>query len=245
MERHLARIRRGLRELRIDFDPSALTGVHDRLLAENRLAEREFAYVYVQVTRGVAPRSHAFPSPDVPPTVYAFAREHTRPPRSAWEEGFAAVTVPDRRWARVDIKTVGLLANVLAQQAAVEAGASDALFVKDGIAIEGAHSNFFAVLGGTLVTHPATNAILPGITREYVLELARHLEVPLEERPIQIEELWEADEAFFTGTTTEIRPTVRIDQRTIGTGRPGPVARLLFEGFLESVSHQGAAAATR
>jgi D-alanine transaminase len=245
MERHLARIRRGLGELRIDFDPGGLVRVHDRLLEENKLSEREIAYVYVQVTRGVAPRAHAFPSPDVPPTVYAFAREHQRPARAAWEEGFRAVTVPDRRWARVDIKTVGLLPNVLAQQAAVEAGASDALFVRDGIAIEGAHSNFFAVLEGTLVTHPTTNVILPGITREYVLELARRLEVPVEERPIQIEELWDADEAFFTGTTTEIRPTVRVDQRTIGAGRPGPVTRLLYEGFLEGVSHAAAAAATR
>ena len=245
MERHLARIRRGLGELRIDFDPAGLTRVHERLLAENKLAEREIAYVYVQVTRGVAPRAHAFPSADVPPTVYAFAREHVRPTRPVWEEGFAAVTVPDRRWARVDIKTIGLLANVLAQQAAVEAGATDALFVKDGIAIEGAHSNFFAVLGGTLVTHPASNAILHGITREYVLELARHLDVPVEERPIQIEELWDADEAFFTGTTTEVRPTVRVDQRTIGSGRPGPVTRLLYEGFLEGVSHFAIASAAR
>jgi D-alanine transaminase len=245
MDRHLARIRRGLGELRIDFDPSALTRVHERLLAENKLGEREIAYVYVQVTRGVAPRAHAFPSPDVPPTVYAFAREHVRPARSVWEEGFAAVTVPDRRWARVDIKTVGLLANVLAQQAAAEAGATDALFVKDGIAIEGAHSNFFAVLGGTLVTHPTTNVILPGITREYVLELARQLDVSVEERPIQIEELWDAEEAFFTGTTTEVRPTVRVDQRTIGSGRPGAVTRLLYEGFLEGVSHAATATATR
>jgi D-alanine transaminase len=245
MDRHLARITRGLAALRIGFDPSVLTRVHERLLAENGLDDREIAYVYVQVTRGVAPRAHAFPSPDVPPTVYAFAREHTRPLRAVWEQGFSAVTVPDRRWARVDIKTIGLLPNVLAQQAAVEAGANDALFVKDGIAIEGAHSNFFAVAGGTLLTHPTSNVILPGITREYVLELARQLDVPVEERPIQLEELADAEEAFFTGTTTEIRPTVRIDGRVVGTGRPGPVTRLLFEGFLEGVSHLGAAAASR
>jgi D-alanine transaminase len=245
MDRHLARITRGLGALRIGFDPGVLTRVHERLLAENRLDDKGIAYVYVQVTRGVAPRAHAFPSPDVPPTVYAFAREHTRPARGAWEQGFSAVTVPDRRWARVDIKSIGLLANVLAQQAAVEAGANDALFVKDGIAIEGAHSNFFAVVESTLLTHPTSNVILPGITREYVLELARQLEVPVEERPIQLEELAHATEAFFTGTTTEIRPTVRIDGRAVGSGRPGPVTRLLFEAFLEGVSHVGAAAATR
>ena len=244
-DKHLERITRGLSELRIAFNPSGLAGVHERLLGDNELDDREVAYVYVQVTRGVAPRGHAFPDPAVNPTVYAFAREFKRPARAQWEDGFAAITVPDRRWARVDVKTIGLLPNVLAQQAAVEAGASDALLVKDGIAIEGAHSNFFAVIGGTLVTHPTSNAILPGITRAYVLELARELEVPVEERAIQIEELWTADEAFFTGTTTEVRPTVKVDGRAIGKGRPGPVTRLLFEAFLDGVSRPAAAASAR
>jgi D-alanine transaminase len=242
LNRHLARLRRGLRELRISFDPEVLEEVHGRLLADNGLDDREFAYVYVQVTRGVAQRAHPFPVPDVPATVYAFAHEHKRPARSVWEDGFAAVTVPDRRWARVDLKTIGLLPNVLAQQAAAEAGATDALLVKDGIAIEGAHSNFFAVLGGTLVTHPTSNVILPGITREYVLELARYLEIPVEERPIQLEEMLDADEAFFTGTTTEVRPTVEIDGRPVGTGSPGSVTKLLYEAFLEGVSNLGAVA---
>src|SRR5688572_9569692 len=222
LDKHMERLKRGLAELRIAFDPSGLPGVHERLLGDNELDEREVAYVYVQITRGVAPRGHAFPDPAVSPTVYAFAREFKRAPRAQWEDGFAAVTVPDRRWARVDVKTIGLLPNVLAQQAAVEAGVSDALLVKDGIAIEGAHSNFFGVIGGTLVTHPTSNVILPGITRAYVLELARELDVPVEERPIQLEELWHAEEAFFTGTTTEIRPTVKVDGRVIGNGRPGP-----------------------
>jgi len=242
MDSHMERLRWGLAELRIDFDPSDLPAVHERLLDENGLAGREVCYVYVQVTRGAAPRGHAFPDPPVPPTVYAFAREFHRPPRAKWEDGFEAVTVPDRRWARVDIKTVGLLANVLAQQAAVDAGVSDALLVRDGVAIEGSHSNFFAVIDGTLVTHPAANTILHGITRAYVLELARQLEVPVQERAIQVEELKHAEEAFFTGTTTEVRPTVRIDGRVVGTGRPGPVTRLLFEAFLEGVTRGGATA---
>ena len=108
-----------------------------------------------------------------------------------------------------------------------------------------AESCLIAVIGGTLVTHPATNVILHGITREYVLELARKLDVPVDERPIQVEELAEAEEAFFTGTTTEVRPTVRIDGHAVGSGRPGPVTKLLFEAFLEGVTHVGAAAATR
>jgi D-alanine transaminase len=244
IDRHLARLRRGLGELRIDFDPTGLPEVHERLIETNGLADREVCYVYVQVTRGVAPRGHAFPNPPVAPTVYAFAREFRRPARADWEKGAGAVTVPDRRWARVDIKTIGLLPNVLAQQAAAEAGVADALLIKDGIAIEGAHSNFFAVLDGVLVTHPVTNVILPGITRDYVLELARELGIPVVERPIQLEELWGAEEALFTGTTTEIRPTVRVDGRMIGSGRPGPVTRSLYEAFLEGVTRTPATAGT-
>jgi len=241
MDRHLARMRRGLGELRIAFDPERLREVHRRLLADNGLEDEEVSIVYVQVTRGVAPRTHAFPEGRVEPTVYAFAKAFQRPPREAWEQGFAAVTVPDRRWARVDIKSIALLPNVLAQQAAAEAGATDALLVKDGVAIEGAHSNFFAVLGGTVVTHPRSNAILPGITREYVLELVDELGLPAEERPIQLEELLGAEEAFFTGTTTEIRPTVRIDGRAVGEGRPGPITKRISEAFHEGVRATAAA----
>lgn len=237
--RHMARLERGLRELRIDFDPGVLPGVHRELLEANGLDAAEAAYVYVQVTRGVAPRTHAFPPTPVEPTVYAFAHRYNRPDRDRWERGYEAVTVPDRRWARVDIKSIALLPNCLAQQAAVEAGVTDALLTRDGIALEGAHSNFFAVLGGTVVTHPASNVILHGITREYVLELCRDLGIPLDVRPLMVEELARADEAFFTGTTTEVRPTVRIDGRPVGEGTVGPVARRLFDAFLEGVGSAG------
>lgn len=236
IDKHMERLARGLAAIRIDYDVGALPEVHERLIQANGLGDREVCYVYVQITRGVAPRGHAFPNPPVQPTLYAFAREFQRPPRARWEDGFEAITVPDRRWARVDIKTIALLANVLAQQAAVEAGVQDALYIKDGVAIEGAHSNFFAVVKGTLVTHPANNLVLHGITRAYVLELARSLEIPVEERALQVEELWAAEEAFFSGTTTEVRPTVKIDGRTIGNGRPGPITRLLFEAFLDGTS---------
>ena len=244
LERHLDRIRRGLAALRIDFDPEPLAEVHRQLLAANGLEDEPITTVYVQVTRGVAPRAHAFPTSPVRPTVYAFATEFKRAPREAWEKGYQATMVPDRRWARCDIKAIALLPNCLAMQAAAEAGSTDALFVRDGVAIEGAHNNFFAVLDGTVVTHPATNHILHGITREYVLELCHDLGLPVEQRPIQLEELWEADEAFFTGTTTEVRPTVRIDGRTIGDGRPGPIATRLMDAFVAGVE-RAATAATR
>lgn len=231
LERHRARMLKGLCELRLDADTSGLAEVHDRLLAENGLADAEVSYVYVQITRGVAPRTHAFPKVAPTPTVYAFASEYRRPSAQRWDEGFEAVTVPDRRWSRVDIKTIQLLPNVLAQQAAVEAGVSDALFVRNGVVLEGAHNNFFAVFGDRVVTHPASNVILHGITRGYVLEMAREEGIEVVEKPIQVEELARADEAFFTGTTTEIRPTVTIDGRPVGEGVVGPTTRRIHEAF--------------
>jgi D-alanine transaminase len=240
LDRHLDRMRRGLEALRIDFDPTPMAEVHGALLAANGLEEAPTCYVYVQVTRGVAPRGHAFPTSPVRPTVYAFAREFARPAREVWERGFAAATVPERRWSRVDIKAIALLPNCLALQAAAEVGAADALFVRDGVALEGAHNNFFAVLDGVVTTHPATNHILHGITREYVLELTRGMGLPVEERPIQIEELAHADEAFFTGTTTEVRPTVSIDGRLVGDGRVGAVARRLHDAYVAGTSRAGA-----
>jgi D-alanine transaminase len=240
MDHHRERRLKGLCELRIDADVAGLDKVHDRLLAENDLTEDPIAYVYLQITRGAAPRGHAFPATRVEPTIYAFARAYHRPPPEVWEAGFEAVTVPDRRWSRVDIKTIALLPNVLAQQAAVDAGVGDALLVRDGIALEGAHSNFFAVFGETIVTHPKSNVILHGITRGYVVELAREMGLRVEERAIQIEELARADEAFFTGTTTEVRPTVRIDGRPVGEGRVGPVTRRLSAAFIERVERHAA-----
>lgn len=237
MDRHLARMQRGLCELRIDWtvDPQEIRGFHERLLDENGVRDAEMSIVYMQITRGAAPRTHYFPKDPVPPTVYAFAKGISRPDHDRWSQGFEAVTVPDRRWARCDIKTIALLPNVLAMQAAVDHGVTDALFVKDGVAIEGAHSNFFAVFGDTVATHPANNQILHGITRGYVLDLARELGYKVEERAVQVEELTYATEAFFTGTTAEVRPTVRIDGRNIGDGEVGPVARRLYEAFLEGI----------
>ena len=239
-EAHRARLLRGRCELRLEGETGDLEEMHYELLRRNGLDQARVATVYLQITRGVAPRTHAFPKVPVPLTVYAFAKEYQRPSLERWEEGFTAVTVPDRRWARVDIKTISLLGNVLAAQAAVEDGVDDAILVRDGVALEGAHSNMFAVLNGTLVTHPSSNVILPGITREFILELAGELGIPLREAPIQVEELATADEVFFTGTTTEVKPCVRIDGQAVGSGSPGPVARRLFAAFLERVEAHSA-----
>ncbi len=135
----------------------------------------------------------------------------------------------------MDIKTIALLPNVLAYQAGVEAGVDDVIQVRDGIALEGAHNNFFGVFDGTVVTHPETNAVLPGVTRGLVLEMAARNGIPVEERPIALEDLGVADELFFTGTTTEVRPTVEVDGRQVGDGRVGPVTRALARAFAREV----------
>lgn len=236
LDGHLARLRRGLGYLRIDFDPSSLDDVHRALIARNGLEGARRSLVYLQITRGAAPRTHYFPEGDVTPTVYAYAKAWERPADDVWGRGFTAVTVPDRRWSRVDIKTICLLPNAMAFQAARDVGADDAILVRDGVALEGAHQNFWAVLDGTVVTHPTTQHILPGITRGIVLELAREAGMSVEERPIMVEELAEADELFFTGTTGEVRPCVRVDGNPVGDGRVGSVTRALSDAFLARVA---------
>jgi D-alanine transaminase len=230
-----------LATLRIDQGTGELVDVHERLLRENGLEHAPYAYVYVQITRGAAPRVHQFPEGSVAPTVYAFAKAFSRPTSEEWERGSGAITVPDHRWARVDIKTVSLLPNVLAQQAAADAGVANAVFVKDGNAMEGTHNNLFAVIDGVVTTHPATHEILHGITRAVVLELAGRMGIPVEQRTIPVEELRTADEIFFTGTTTEVYPAVLLDGQRVGDGTAGPVTRRLFEAFVEEVGSVGAA----
>ncbi len=229
---HLTRMRKGLAALGIDYDAAALEEVKKGLLARNGLDDAPAAYIYVQVTRGVAPRTHAFPNPPVPPSVYGFANQYIRPAREVWERGYRAITVPDQRWALAEIKAIALLPNCLAQQSAVDAGVSDAIFVRDGMALEGSHNNLFAVFDGVLTTAPRNNYILHGVTRDLMIELAGELGIPVEERAIPVGELYRADEVFFTGTTTEVRPSVEVDGRAIGDGRVGPVARELFDAFL-------------
>jgi len=230
--RHLARMNRGLGALRIDFDPSRVEEIHRRLLAENGLEDLPVSYVYLQITRGVAKRTHRFPDPAPTPTLYLFAGEYTRPPREQWEQGFKAVTVNDVRWARRDLKTIQLLPNVLGAQAPADVGVDEIVFVHEGMAIEGSHNNFFMVFGDTVVTHPLSNQILPGITREVVLELAAKLGYAVEERSVTVEEMFSADEAFHSGTLSEVKPCVEVDGKPIGSGKVGPVTRALFDAFL-------------
>lgn len=241
-DRHMTRLLKGLRWMKIGYPVDGLGEMHDRLIAENGLESAETSLVYMQITRGAAPRTHYFPKEPVEPTIYAYAKAWDRPTPERWEQGFTAALVPDRRWSRVDVKTICLLPNAMAFQEALDRGADDAILVRDGVAIEGAHMNFWAVIDGVAVTHPRTQHILPGVTRGVVLELAARHGVPVEERPIQVEELRRASETFYTGTTGEVRPCVRIDDQPIGDGSVGPVTRKLSELFRARVEEVKAAA---
>lgn len=229
LKEHIERLARGLDALEIRFDGvSELEAVSQRLIEENGIDAD--ANIYMQVTRGAAPRKHAFPA-DATPTVYAAVRAIQPNPAEYYEKGVDAITTPDNRWARCDIKTVSLLPNVLANQKAHAAGAFEALFIRDGVVLEGSHSNLFAVYDGTLVTYPKSNYILPGITRERVLALARDLGIPAREGLIFADKLYDADELFLSGTTTEVMPLARVDGRVIGAGKPGPITLRLQEAY--------------
>jgi D-alanine transaminase len=233
LQAHLARMRFGLCELGIaGADVDELGEVAAELIRRNTLGQGD-ATVYLQVTRGAAPRTHFFPDPPVPPTVYAQAGRFT--PKGDPATGIAVITVPDIRWARCDIKTVQLLPNCLANQRARAAGAQEALFVRDGVVLEGSHSSLFFVFGEEVRTAPKNNYILPSITRDVVLMSCRAAGIPAREVPVFQHELPRITEAFLAGTTVEVMPIVRIDGAPVGDGRPGPVTRRLQELFRERV----------
>lgn len=235
VQAHLDRLIYGARALRFNtVDFLYLIDVAQELIHRNHLSQGD-ATVYLQVTRGIAPRAHLFPSPETPLTIYATASSFS-PSDAALEHGINVTLVPDQRWTRCDVKTVSLIANVLARQQARDRGAFEAIFVRDGVALEGTHTNFFGVFDGTVVTAPRTNYILGGITRQVALDICRNLSIPFQERPILESELQHAEELMVIGTTTEITPIVTIDNKKVGSGGPGTMTRRLQEAFREFVT---------
>ena len=216
--------------------------IAETLLEKNDLRSGE-ATVYLQITRGVAPRKHGYPQPPVPATVYGYAASFT-PPREKWLSGVHVITVPDNRWARCDIKAISLLPNILANQKAQAAGVHEAILVRDGVVTEGSHTNFAAVRDGTFITHPQNNFILPGVTRNVGLELCHELHIPVRESPVPESDLRALDEAMLLGTTNGVMPVVQINDRPIGDGRPGPVTRRLQKA-LEALVAKEKTPATR
>ena len=223
---HMARLRASLAAIGLP-EPLAPAAWREALAG---LLDGADQWVYLQVTRGPAPRDHRFPD-RVRPTVLAYAEPLAPPAPAVLAEGVAAITVDDFRWSRCDVKSISLLANVLARQRAREAGVAEAILVRDGRVTEGAASNVFAVLDGELVTPPKGPHILPGITRDLVLELAREAGVPAREGPLDAARLAGAAELWLTSSTKEILPVTRLNGAPVGPGRPGPLFARLHEAF--------------
>jgi D-alanine transaminase len=236
-EDHVVRFERSLDELKIrGFDPETVMDIADKLIKANGVEDGE-AIFYIQVTRGAAPRKHTFPPADTPPTVYAYAKAFT-PPSEKLNHGVGIILVPDIRWARCDIKTTALLPNVLANQAASEKDAEEAVFVRDGAITDGSHSNFFAVFDGCLVTPPRTNYILAGITRKVILERCQKLGIPAEESPVFEKDLNDAGEMFISGTTTDVTPVISVNGKPVGNGKPGAVTKKLQKAYFNCLYGQ-------
>ncbi|BCH32793.1 D-amino-acid transaminase [Mesorhizobium sp. L-8-10] len=235
MTRHLDRLNRSLSELQIAWPMtrSALQLVMREVVRRNRVIN---GLVYLQVTRGVAPRDHAFPAPGVKPALVVTAKR-SDPAAAAKkaETGLAVITVPENRWDRVDIKTVGLLPNVLARQQARSVGAQEAWFVDpDGTVKEGASTNVWIVTRDSrLVTRPADHGILRGITRATVIDVAAKLGLEVEERAFSVAEAKQAREAFITAATMVVMPVVTIDGTPVANGHPGSVALSLRHAFFD------------
>jgi D-alanine transaminase len=235
LTRHLDRLGRSLGELRIGWPMSraALIHVIREVLRRNRVRNGLF---YLQVTRGVGRRDHVFPDADTPPSIVVTAKR-TDPGAIARKntEGISAITVPENRWDRVDIKSVGLLPNVLARQRAKEAGAQEAIFVDvDGTVKEGAATNVWIVdREGTLRTRPAENGILRGVTRTTLMDVAKPLGLKIEEKAFSVEEMLAAREVFITAATSICFPVVSVDGKTIGNGHPGSIAQNIREAFFD------------
>jgi len=237
-EGHLDRLERSLRELsiRMPVNRAVLELKARELVRRNGLKN---GLLYMQVTRGVAPRNHAFPGDSVDPSLVMTTKRMNFAAMDKFRDGVGVITAPDIRWGRCDIKTVGLLANCLAKQQAAEAGAYEAWLVDDdGRVTEGSSSNAWIVSkDGTLVTRQADHGILRGITRQTILKLAAEEGLRFEERPFTVSEAHEAKEAFVTSATSFVTPVVRLDDRVIGNGKPG----LLTERLLDVYRHYAAA----
>jgi len=239
-DRHAKRLARGLRELRIDagLDLDTIRSLQERLVQENGILEGQ-GTVYLQITRGAAPRTHHFPPKGTPATVFLSATSFV-PASEVRARGVAVTTYPDYRWSRCDLKTVNLLPAVMAKQFASDHDAFESIFVREAVITEGSHTNVFGVLSGEVRTYPNSNYILPGITRDVVIELAHELGIPVSETPIYLHEVAALEECFLTGTTSDVMPVVTIDGKPVGNGRPGPLTMRLYEALARRLADAAA-----
>jgi len=237
IDEHLTRLQATLDGIRLTnpLTVDAWKSVIFKLIAD---APWEDQSVYLQVTRGADDkRDHAFPPASVAPTVFAFASPLVTPSAEQRTRGVSAITVADERWARCDLKVLSLLANVLARQAAVEQGCTEALLIRDGYLKEGAASNIFIVKDGVLLAPPKTRLMLPGITYDVILELAATHGQSVDVRELTEMELRHADEVWMTSSTKEILPITTLDGQPVGNGQPGPVAARMWQWYQDFKNH--------
>lgn len=231
---HLARLVASAKEIEITlpYTPAQLEQVIRTGIRKSGYSD---AKIYIQVTRGAAPRLHSFPK-DARPTVVMTFRKFEPLPARLREEGVALISLPDIRWSRCNVKSLNLLPNVMGREQASRAGAFEAIFVRDGKVTEGAGSNLFAVIGKKVITPPAGPCILSGITREAVLQIGKKIGLDMVEKELKRAQLDAAEELFLTGTTVEVLPVVRLDGKPIGTGRPGEKTQKLYRAFREQIT---------
>ncbi len=221
LQQHLSRLVRSIKEIRIE-DPYTQSEWENIIATLIQKSTVENLAIYIQVTRGVAARDHIFPQ-HVQPTVFAMANPLVAVLQEQLQNGVSLITSDDIRWQRCDIKVISLLANILSKQDAYQSSASEAIMVRDGYALEGAASNLFVVQDGEVFTHPKDNLILPGITRDFVLELITDLGIKYTEQQIPKEWLYSADEVWITSSTKEVLAATKIDGKIIGNGMPGEI----------------------
>jgi len=233
-ESHLVRMKRSLREIRISWaDEDTFPSIAAELIKRNQLSDR-LALIYLQVTRGAAPRTHSFPDPEVNPTVYSSVKEITSE-RILHDSVIKVMMKEDIRWSRCDIKSVALLANTLSFQEAREKGFDECIFVRNGLITEGTRSNIFFIIDGDLYTHPESEYILSGVTRKNILRIAKENGISVKEEPLPEKDLKNIREAFITNTSAEITPVIAINELTVGFGTPGPVTKLIINKFRSEI----------
>jgi D-alanine transaminase len=228
LKEHLIRLEKSAQAIRLPlpYSINKIQSLLQQLLEKSSTAEGK---IYLQISRGTAPRNHAFP-PNAKPLLVAYFDTIDRP-LSKLQHGISAITTADLRWLRCDIKSLNLLPAVLAKQEAVDQGCEEALLVRDEKITEGSSSNVFFVQQGKLITHPSNHLILHGITRQITIDLANQLKVPIVYQALSQQQLEHIDECFITSTTVEICPVVQIDGKAVGNGQPGPITRQLQQAF--------------
>lgn len=233
---HLQRLIDSGKKIMMDI-PYTVDGMKEMLLKLIEKNDLQDGTIYMQVTRGISPRNHSFPGTDIKPTLTAYTNEVKRPEENM-KSGVKTVLNDDIRWLLCDIKSLNLIGNVLAKQKAVDAGCYEVIQHRNGTVTEGSSSNVVMIKDGKVITHPADNFILNGITRQVILRICANNDITVEERTFTLEELNQADEVFVSGTTTEITPVIEIEGNKVGAGTPGPITKKLQELFEQEIEHE-------